>query len=82
MPIDPLAPSRSAFPSPKKLIETQEVHMATATRMIHGPEMRVYVDRRQFVGLTTKEIRRCLKRYLARRIHRTLEALYEPPAMA
>ncbi|MBX7555510.1 IS110 family transposase [Streptomyces sp. tea 10] len=56
------------------------LHMATVTRMIHDPETRTYVERRRAEGLTTKEIRRCLKRYLARRIYRTLEALHDPPA--
>ena len=30
-------------------------------------------------GRTTKEIRRCLKRYLARQLYRTLEALHAVP---
>ena len=58
------------------------LHMATVTRMVHDPETRAYVARRRAEGLTTKEIRRCLKRYLARRIYRTLEALHAAPAMA
>lgn len=52
------------------------LHMATVTRMVHDPETRAYVARRKAQGRTTKEIRRCLKRYLARRIYRTLEALH------
>lgn len=56
------------------------LHMATVTRMAQDPETRAYVNRRRAEGRTTKEIRRCLKRYLARRIYRTLEALHEPPA--
>ena len=58
------------------------LHMATVTRMVPDPETRAYVARRRAAGLTTKEIRRCLKRYLARRIYRTLEALHAAPAMA
>ena len=52
------------------------LHMATVTRMVHDPETRAYVDKRHAQGRTTKEIRRCLKRYLARRIYRTLESLH------
>ena len=40
--------------------------------MTHDPQTRAYVERRQVQGRTTKEIRRCLKRYLARQIHRIL----------
>ena len=36
------------------------------------PETRAYVERRTAEGRSTKEIRRCLKRYLARRIYRQL----------
>ncbi len=50
------------------------LHMATVVRMSHDPETRTYVERRQAEGRTTKEIRRCLKRYLARQIYRTLNA--------
>ncbi|MCT1601379.1 transposase [Kocuria sp. p3-SID1433] len=58
------------------------LHIATVTRMVHDPETRAYVDRRRAEGRTTKEIRHCLKRYLARRIYRTLEALQRPTALA
>lgn len=47
--------------------------MATVTRIVHDPETRAYVDKRQVQGRTTKEIRRCLKRYLARPNLATLE---------
>jgi transposase len=50
------------------------LHMATITRMIHDPATREYVQRRRAEGRTTKEIRRCLKRYLARQIYRHLNA--------
>jgi hypothetical protein len=52
------------------------LHMAVVTRMTHDPETRVYVERRRAEGRTTKEIRRCLKRYLARHLYRTLERLH------
>jgi transposase len=48
------------------------LHMAVITRMTHDPHTRAYVAKRQAEGRTTKEIRRCLKRYLARHIYRTL----------
>ena len=48
------------------------LHIAVLTRMTHDPQTRAYVERRQVQGRTTKEIRRCLKRYLARQIHRIL----------
>lgn len=54
------------------------LHMATVTRMTYDPETRAYVDKRRAEGRTTKEIRRCLKRYLARRIYRVLEAQHKP----
>lgn len=52
------------------------LHMATVTRMTHDPETRAYVAKRRAQGRTTKEIRRCLKRYLARQIYRTLNTLH------
>jgi hypothetical protein len=53
--------------------------MAVITRMTHDPETRAYVERRRAEGRTTKEIRRCLKRYLARQLYRTLESLHTEP---
>lgn len=50
------------------------LHIAILTRMTHDPETRAYVERRRAEGRTTKEIRRCLKRYLARQIYRILNA--------
>jgi len=41
-------------------------------RMTHDPTTRAYVEKRRTQGKTDKEIRRCLKRYLARHIYRTL----------
>ncbi|MBK8446214.1 MAG: IS110 family transposase [Micropruina sp.] len=52
------------------------LHMAILTRMTHDPDTRTYVQRRTAQGRTTKEIRRCLKRYLARHIHRYLTTAY------
>lgn len=55
------------------------LHMAVITRMTHDPETRAYVERRRAEGRTTTEIRRCLKRYLARQLYRTLERLHTEP---
>jgi transposase len=52
------------------------LHMATVTRMRMDPETRAYVERRRAEGRSTREIRRCLKRYLARRIYRHLNAAH------
>lgn len=41
-------------------------------RMIQHPQTRAYADRRRSEGKTNREIRRCLKRYLARRLYRRL----------
>jgi len=48
------------------------LHDIAKTRMIHCPRTRDYVARRRAEGLTNREIRRCLKRYIAREIYRTL----------
>jgi hypothetical protein len=37
-------------------------------------ETREYVEKRRAEGRTDKEIRRCIKRYLARRIYRALSS--------
>lgn len=50
------------------------LHMAAVTRMTHDAETRGYVEKRRAEGKTDKEIRRCVKRYLARRIFRILTA--------
>ena len=55
------------------------LHMAVITRMTHDLNTRAYVERRRAEGRTIKEIRRCLKRYLARHLYRTLNALHTQP---
>jgi len=50
------------------------LHMAVVTRMRMDPRTRAYVERRTAEGRTLREIRRCLKRYLARQIYRHLNA--------
>jgi transposase len=55
------------------------LHMAVVTRMRMDPRTRAYVERRTTEGRTLREIRRCLKRYLARDIYRRLNAAAQPP---
>ncbi|MGN7151390.1 IS110 family transposase [Arthrobacter sp. SAFR-179] len=50
------------------------LHMAAVSRMTFDAETTAYVEKRQAQGRTKREIRRCVKRYLARRIYRTLNA--------
>ncbi|MDQ2710604.1 MAG: IS110 family transposase [Actinomycetota bacterium] len=50
------------------------LHMAVIVRMTHDANTKAYVQRRLAEGLTKREIRRILKRYLARQIHRALTA--------
>ena len=48
------------------------LHIITVTRMRYHPPTQAYAARRRAEGKTDKEIRRCIKRYLARHIYRTL----------
>jgi hypothetical protein len=41
-----------------------------------------YVERRRAAGKTDKEIRRCIKRYLARHLYRRLNRLDKTPTHA
>ncbi|MFI5084903.1 MAG: IS110 family transposase [Actinomycetales bacterium] len=50
------------------------LHMVSISRMTHDGETRKYVRKRAAEGLSTKEIRRCIKRYLARRAYRILNS--------
>lgn len=43
------------------------------SRMQHDPQTRAYVERRTTEGKTIREIRRILKRYIARQIYRSLQ---------
>lgn len=49
------------------------------TRMRTDPATRSYIERRLAEGKTSKEIRRCLKRYTSRQIFRTLTAAHPDP---
>ena len=48
------------------------LYMIVITRMGHDAATRAYVARRTAEGLSTKEIIRCLKRYLARELYKIL----------
>jgi hypothetical protein len=50
------------------------LHMVAVTKMTHDAKTREYAEKRRAQGRTNKEIRRCIKRYLARHIYRTLNA--------
>ena len=55
------------------------LHQITVTRMAWDPRTRAYVTRRRTEGRTTKEIMRCLKRYIAREIYRLLTPPRQQP---
>jgi transposase len=50
------------------------LHTIVISRLGHHPETKRYAARRTAEGKTPREIRRCLKRHLARRLYRILEA--------
>jgi len=54
------------------------LHTITITRMRSHPATLAYIQRRRAEGKTDREIRRCLKRYLARHIYRTLNTRITP----
>ena len=56
------------------------IHTIAATRMRCCPTTQAYVARRTAQGKTPKEIRRCLKRYIARQLYRTLTTAMTPAA--
>jgi transposase len=56
------------------------LHTIAATRMRSCPTTRAYVARRIAQGKTPREIRRCLKRYIARQLYRTLATAMTPTA--
>ena len=51
------------------------LHTVAITRARLDPRTQAYVARRTAEGKSSREIRRCLKRYIARRLFRLLEAL-------
>lgn len=56
------------------------LHMAVVTRMRCDETTRNYVEKRLSEGKTKREIRRILKRYLARKIYRAITAAHRQPA--
>lgn len=56
------------------------LHTIVLTRLQHDPATRAYAARRDAEGKTPREIKRCLKRYVARRLFRLLEATGPPPS--
>jgi transposase len=49
------------------------LHTIVISRMRYHPETQAYVERRTTEGKNPREIRRCLKRHLARRVYKILE---------
>jgi len=49
------------------------LHIIAITRIQRDPTTRAYVERRRAEGKTDREIRRCLKRYIARQLYKLLE---------
>ena len=54
------------------------LHTIATTRMRSCPTTQAYIARRTAQGKTPKEIRRCLKRYIARQLYRTLATAMTP----
>jgi transposase len=53
------------------------LHTIALSRLQHDERTRAYADRRRKEGKTDREIKRCLKRYIARELYRRLET---PPS--
>ena len=54
------------------------IHAIALVRMRSYPRTRAYVARRTAEGKTTRGIRRCLKRYIARELYRQLNRSMKP----
>jgi transposase len=52
----------------------QAPHLVALNRMTYDAESKAYVAKQQAEGRSAKEIRRSVKRYLARKAHRALSA--------
>jgi transposase len=50
------------------------LHTVTLTRLQRDERTRAYAERRRSEGKTDREIKRCLKRYIARELYRRLES--------
>jgi hypothetical protein len=49
------------------------LHVVALSRLRYDPATRAYAERRRSEGRTDREIKRCLKRYIARQLYRQLE---------
>jgi len=49
------------------------IHTVVVVRLSHDPATKAYVERRTKEGRTSKEAKRCLKRYVACQLFRQLE---------
>jgi transposase len=58
------------------------IHTIARTRMRSDPTTKAYVARRRAEGKPKREIRRCLKRYIARQLYRTLTTAMNPNTAA
>ena len=58
------------------------IHTIALTRMRCDPTTRAYVTRRRAEGKSKREICRCVKRYIARQLYRTLTAAITPAITA
>jgi transposase len=50
------------------------LHLIAIVRLRYSPATRAYAERRRGDGMSNKDILRCLKRYIAREVYRTLRA--------
>ena len=57
------------------------IHAIAIVRMRDCPRTRAYLARRTAEGKTRREIRRCLKRHIARELYRQLTQSMNPPAV-
>ena len=55
------------------------IHAIAVSRIRSCPRTRAYVARRTAEGKTPREIRRCIKRYIARELYRQLTQTMNPP---
>jgi transposase len=55
------------------------LHSIAKTRMERDPRTQAYLERRLAQGLSKRRIRRCLKRYIARQLFRTLASITNQP---
>ncbi|MFD2841832.1 IS110 family transposase [Populibacterium corticicola] len=56
------------------------LHIIAISRMKNHSDTKTYIEKRLAQGRTNREIRRCLKRYIARDLYRTLNTLHHTPA--